>query len=411
MVLRHYLWLTLIYVSTILLSFTTQMWPNAWLSLVQYSPFVVGAVGLFISASLNRIQPLLVLFSITFVTFALAYYAPIDQESIASSILFPIVSFLLPLNLLFWALIPEKGIYNRSLNLLIIIIVLLQAFFVYWFMREMPLDWVVELSRPVVPQSDVFYLPFMSALTFLVAGFAISMKIQKQKTLKIFDHAQIFVLLLMVFALNQYQVSGVVQWVSTISMLTVLVALIFDSHHLAYTDELTGLPNRRALNETFLSLGRRYTIVMIDIDFFKQFNDSYGHDLGDIVLHMVGSILQGVKGGKAFRFGGEEFTLVFKNKSVHSIANELERLRAIIENEKIEVIAAGANKKQQAANVKVVNVTVSMGAAQPDEANKTPDEVLKYADEGLYKAKKKGRNRVVIQAVKESTKNSKKAQA
>lgn len=406
MILRHYLWLTAIYVVAVVLSFTTQQWPNAWLTLVQYSPFVIGAMGLFISAWLNRIQPFLVILSITLVNVSLAYYAPIEQESISKSVLYPLVSFLLPLNLFLWAMIPEKGLYNRNLNFVVVVIIALQAIVVNWFMDELPLDWVIELSKPVMQDLEVYHLSFISTLTFLMAGFAISLKIQKQPQLKAFDHSLLFVLLLMAFALNQYQVNGVEQWISSVSMIIVLIALVFDAHHIAYTDELTGLNNRRALNENFLSLGKRYTLVMIDIDYFKQFNDTYGHDLGDIVLHMVASILDGVhKGGKAFRFGGEEFTLVFKNKTVEQIKEELERLREEVESERIEVIEAGGAKsrKSKDASVKVVNVTVSMGVAQPDINCKTPDEVLKRADEALYKAKKAGRNRVVVQPVRKKT--------
>ena len=285
------------------LSFTISMWPKSWLTLIEFSPFVIGAMGLFVSAWLNRIQPFLLIVSITLVNFVLAYYAPMEQESIAKTILFPIVSFMLPFNVFLWTLLPEKGMHNRSLNIFVLGLIAIQVLFVYWFMNEMPLNWVEDLSKPVVPGLAYFHLPFMSSFMFLVAGFSVSLRLQKQHQLKIFDHSVLFILLLMGYALNQYQQLGVLQLVSSISMLMVMFALVFDSHHIAYTDELTGLKSRRALNEFFLSMGKRYTIVMVDIDYFKQFNDTYGHDLGDIVLQMVASIMKQVRQvGKTFRF-------------------------------------------------------------------------------------------------------------
>ena len=79
--------------------------------------------------------------------------------------------------------------------------------------------------------------------------------------------------------------------------LMVTLAIIMDSHAMAYRDELTGLPSRRALNQLLLSLGRRYTIAMLDIDHFKQFNDTHGHDTGDEVLRMVASQIARVGSG------------------------------------------------------------------------------------------------------------------
>ena len=114
--------------------------------------------------------------------------------------------------------------------------------------------------------------------------------------------------------------------------LMVTLAIIMDSHDMAYRDELTGLPSRRALNQLLLGLGRRYTIAMLDIDHFKKFNDTHGHDIGDEVLRMVAMKIARVGGGgKAYRYGGEEFTVVFPGKSVEQAQPHLEALRASID--------------------------------------------------------------------------------
>ena len=124
---------------------------------------------------------------------------------------------------------------------------------------------------------------------------------------------------------------------------------------------------------------------------------------------MVASILNQVrKGGKTFRFGGEEFTLVFKNRTPEQIREELERLRVDVENEVIEVIEAGAGgKAKKQPGSKLVNVTVSMGVAEVSKEYPTAAAVLKHADEALYKAKKAGRNKVVVQPPAANNKTSK----
>src|SRR4029077_7824091 len=79
----------------------------------------------------------------------------------------------------------------------------------------------------------------------------------------------------------------------------------------AFVDALTGLPNRRALDEALARLSGDYALAMVDVDHFKQFNDTHGHDAGDRVLRSVAQQLRATRGGQAFRYGGEEFCLLF----------------------------------------------------------------------------------------------------
>jgi GGDEF domain-containing protein len=117
----------------------------------------------------------------------------------------------------------------------------------------------------------------------------------------------------LVWCLEYYQLLAL-PWSIILSVLVsyYLLVVVIDAYFLAYRDELTALPSRRALNQLSLSLSRKYTLAMLDIDHFKKFNDTYGHDIGDQVLKLVASKLAKVKnGGKVFRYGGEEFTVVF----------------------------------------------------------------------------------------------------
>ncbi len=182
-----------------------------------------------------------------------------------------------------------------------------------------------------------------------------------------------------------------------------IAALLQESHQLAFRDSLTGLPGRRALEERLRSLGERYAIAMIDVDHFKQFNDTHGHDVGDQVLRLVGARLSQVGGGgTAYRYGGEEFSVVFPERDLAEVLPTLEALRGAIESYRMAIRGEDRPKKAEegskhrgaGATEKMLSVTVSIGAAGPSARAPTPHAVIKAADEALYRAKKAGRNRV-----------------
>ncbi len=186
-----------------------------------------------------------------------------------------------------------------------------------------------------------------------------------------------------------------------------LVALMQESHRLAFYDELTGLPGRRALEERLPGLGPQCVMAMIDVDHFKKFNDTHGHDIGDQVLKLVAARLAQVSGGgTAYRYGGEEFAVLFPGRPLEDALRALEALRASIENYGMKVRSddrprdgqAGSQQRTGPAGIlsspdKVLSVTVSIGVAER-KAMQNPAEVLRAADKALYRAKEGGRNRV-----------------
>jgi diguanylate cyclase (GGDEF)-like protein len=182
-----------------------------------------------------------------------------------------------------------------------------------------------------------------------------------------------------------------------------IVAMLQTTYGMAFRDELTGLPSRRALNESMMKLGRRYTIAMIDVDHFKNFNDTYGHDLGDQVLKIVArKIMETGGGSKHYRYGGEEFTVLFPGKNMKAAIPYLEELREAIADYKMALRASDRPTRQKSANrtrgafraAKAVSVTVSIGVAERTDKLATPGDVVKAADKALYRAKKMGRNQV-----------------
>jgi diguanylate cyclase (GGDEF)-like protein len=182
-----------------------------------------------------------------------------------------------------------------------------------------------------------------------------------------------------------------------------IVALLEESHRLAFRDILTGLPGRRALEERLRGLGSRYAIAMVDVDHFKKFNDTHGHDIGDQVLKLVGARLAEVGGGGiAFRYGGEEFSVLFPGSDLDEALPHLEAIRASIEGYRMAVRAPGRPKKPEVGSKlrgegspeKHLSVTVSIGASGPGKRQRAPAQVIKKADEALYRAKEGGRNKV-----------------
>jgi diguanylate cyclase (GGDEF)-like protein len=182
--------------------------------------------------------------------------------------------------------------------------------------------------------------------------------------------------------------------------LVLVVGIVESAYSLAYHDELTGLPARRALNDALLRVGGVYTVAMVDVDHFKKFNDTHGHDVGDQVLRMVAGRLARVSGGgRAFRYGGEEFAVLFPGKTAEESAPHLEDLRASVADAKFTLRGPDRPKRKpkspraRGASAKQISVTVSIGAAQARSAA-LPDDVVKAADKALYRAKEGGRNRV-----------------
>lgn len=190
-----------------------------------------------------------------------------------------------------------------------------------------------------------------------------------------------------------------------LSGIVLVVSAVERSHWIAYHDELTGLPARRAFKETLAALGEHYAIAIVDVDHFKRFNDTFGHDTGDQVLRKVARQLSGVGGGGvAFRCGGEEFALVFSDCDMDEAHDCCEDVREWIEDDGFTARGpsrsrrerpdrrSGPKRARHPAAVET-RVTVSIGLAEASRGLR-PEDVVEAADEALYKAKNLGRNRV-----------------
>lgn len=202
-----------------------------------------------------------------------------------------------------------------------------------------------------------------------------------------------------------FALPGISTVLFTALLLALFISLIQSAYDLAFVDSLTLLPGRRALDEKMGTLSKHYAIAMIDVDHFKQFNDTYGHDTGDQVLRLVASKVRKVGcGGHAYRYGGEEFAVLFPKKSAKTVEPALNKLRENISNyqmtlrNKKRVRNKKLGEKLRGAIIprqKNINITVSIGVAEKQNEHHSADEVIIDADKALYKAKNTGRNRVV----------------
>lgn len=370
-------------------------------SVVRVAPPIIFASAMFIGWRFNRSS----------LVFAAVILALCDRALLAwvqgfplpagpSGIVYHAVALLLPLNLMVLSLMQERGFLTfRGISRMAFIAI--QPLIVLFFARSHPDALLSRLTQPLLPFSLPEGVPLSqpALLAFCLALAVAVLRFMKHQGAK--ESGFFWMLITLLMALGAGLAAIDRMFFFTAAGLILLVSLIEASHAMAFKDELTGLPARRALKEDLLKLGNRYTLAMLDIDHFKKFNDRYGHDVGDQVLRMVAAKLAEVSGGgRAFRYGGEEFTVIFPGKHADQAHQHLEDLRREVESTRF-VIRSRARPRRKPKRIrsggkprKMVSITVSIGMACRDEKNTRPESVLKAADKALYRAKKQGRNRL-----------------
>jgi diguanylate cyclase (GGDEF)-like protein len=365
---------------------------------INFLPYIILCVGFILGWRFHRSRLALVIL-ILILSERILYY--LGMGGIISSefeeLVFLSVAFLLPINLAFFYLVRERGFFNLN-GLLRLIFIFIQPLAVYiLFLTEPELYEYLQLQIVDLPAPDYLQLPQSILLIngLIIFIFLVGSLIRHEAIIRGFFWA-----LLAIFAALQSGGTGErATLYFCIAGIIIILAVIETAYAMAYSDELTGLPARRSLNNAMLGLGRRYTIAMLDIDFFKKFNDRFGHDVGDQVLCMVASHLTRVGGGgKPFRYGGEEFTILFQGKSKEETIPYLENLRESIANAQFALRGKNRPKKppkkpkRKKKQPTTVSVTISIGAASPSKSKTKSSAVIKAADQALYRAKRNGRN-------------------
>jgi GGDEF domain-containing protein len=366
--------------------------PPAWEPLLPLLSYLAVIAGLFLGWRFNRTRVLWVILLLIIVDRGLVQTTPFGREY-----LLQITPLLIPLNLVFYSWWAERGLFTVH-GLLRLVILLTQLAGVTWLYFTWAEEVIAWLEHPLftspflgqAPFSQIAMLAMVISLTALLVRFYI-----KPEAL---EGSFCWVLLSVVAGF--WWPDHFAFWAGVAAFL-LTIAIIEGSFKMAFNDELTGLPARRAMNELLLKVGRHYTFAMVDVDHFKKVNDIHGHDVGDQVLRMVATCLRRVTGGgRAYRYGGEEFAVIFPNKNLQRALPHLEELREtiaragfIIRGRKRPKNKPEEKAKSSSGKVKI-QVTVSIGVATRDDKNSTPGQLIKAADQALYKAKKGGRNKV-----------------
>ncbi|WP_194437199.1 GGDEF domain-containing protein [Vibrio fluminensis] len=290
------------------------------------------------------------------------------------------------------------------------------ALLVFW--NQQALEYVIESDIAYAQHSfmhvsrEISRLPVI--LVLYLVGIVLSCAILVLKYNRIVDAAVYSAILFGSFTFVFFHVAYISTALFTLAGILLLVYLLSASYELAFNDRLTGIPGRLALESDLRHLGRKYSLAMLDIDHFKSFNDTYGHDTGDDVLKLVASKLRKVRGGaRVYRYGGEEFTVIFKGKLAEEALEHLEDLRRQIANYELTIRniqdrprshRKGSKKRGNSEEKNVVSLTISIGLADTYD-EKSVHKIIKAADQALYEAKDQGRNCTV--AARQLTKDFK----
>lgn len=391
--------------------------PDDLLTASQFLPFVILPVGAILSQWFNRGRAFLSLASLLLAYTGYTVAARDHADPFAANAVLSAIAIFIPLNVTLMLALPERGVFHfRSYRWLLLIVI--ETLLTAWVASagNTPLSgtaWRTVLDHWLLRPDPT---PFLGRLLFATGiAFAIGRIFERQSPLEIGLGNSLLAFFIACTWINE---PGAFPIFFSASGFMLLVSVLQESHRMAFRDELTGLPGRRVLEEQMLGMGPAFTIAMVDVDHFKKFNDTHGHDVGDQVLCMVGARLAEVAGGgRAFRYGGEEFSILFPDKTVEETLPHLEHLRTAIESYVLVArtrerrqaerdredrrIKPGGNPrkasraaKRETTDEDALSVTVSIGVAERNRRLHTPAAVLRAADEALYRAKHAGRNRV-----------------
>jgi diguanylate cyclase (GGDEF)-like protein len=367
-----------------------------------YYPYYIFGTGLLLSAIFKCSRLFFALLIVALSDRALVWLAPTLSSVGIHRAIFDAVALLLPLNLLALSFMRDRGIVSpRGRRRVAFIVAQVAAVATVILVHPVQVRAASLLQGEIIPRSysEWSHMSQPALIVFLLAGAVMLVYLIDRR--RPVESGLFWALVTAFIALNFGGANHLSSAYFASGGLILSIAVLETSYTLAYRDELTQLPSRRALNDALAKVGDQYAVAMVDVDHFKQFNDTYGHETGDQVLQMIASRLEDVTGGgKAFRYGGEEFAVIFPNSTVDGAYPSLETLRKSIEETPFKVRESdrrkegrGKKKKQKRGRGKnQVQVTVSIGAAGCDRQKLPSDQVLGAADKALYRAKNNGRN-------------------
>lgn len=371
-------------------------------AVVDNLPYVLCAIAVLMSYQFNRLRLLIASAAVAVFYWAVQTYLQTSLVEEAAERVYLGLSLAVPASVLYLLLVPEKGVWNlHGLGFAV-------AFCVLCFLCMQLGPWLpgvndtAQTYYSLRPVDGYIYSIGGTLLVFLVASAGGALMVLR------FDETEsalVGVLLSLYLALAWLHLPNISVVMAAAASVIALWGVLRSSHSMAYRDELTGLPSRRAMNERIKMLGNRFAIAMLDVDHFKRFNDTHGHDVGDEVLRLVASRLRNVgAGGTAYRYGGEEFCIIFPRKELEDCVEPLGKIREEIAEYRMSIRDKNlrpvrpkeGSRRRGATRIKrdQVSVTISAGLAARDSSHTDAESVIAAADRFLYKAKRAGRNRV-----------------
>lgn len=369
---------------------------------IGFLPYLLFSIALILCHSFNQGRMGMIAVSMMLAYLVIQERLQVPLNFGTTKLEFSILAFLMPVSCMTVYLFPNKRFFSKTgvAYLLLLSMFMGWAYLTVEHFSQNGMDHLWEGILFSIPQ--VSKLPFLAVLySVIFVGISAIMVLTRREAL---DYAVYNCLLLSTVTFGFFQLSYISAVFFSLAGILLIYNIMSTSHSLAFIDQLTEIPSRRALENEMGHLGRNYSIAMLDVDHFKKFNDTHGHDTGDDVLRLVAKTLKSVEGkAKVYRYGGEEFTVLFKGKNADESFPFLDELREKVASYDMVVRnrsdrpkddKLGTKKRGSNNTEKTVNVTISIGVADSSDI-KHPKKVLKAADEALYKAKKSGRNCVV----------------
>ena len=371
--------------------------------------FTISAISLFLCLWFKQEKPFFLLFLTMFAYLLIDYFSTHQYDNnYYTLVAYPLMCILYPINLCLLTDVKTNDLFLKSF-IRKTIILLIEFFCIYFLTYFLPsllgdrLNLIFQMNVSKILNFSFGLFPsklIMPPISFLIFIGYFTICAWRFKKAMDYIHTAFLSVFILTFV-SFYFISD--SMIPTILFLSatgcVLLALLQTSHTMAFLDELTNIPGRRALMNTLRQLeNQNYTFAMIDIDFFKRLNDSYGHEVGDQGLRMISARLtQHVRSGHLFRYGGEEFVLLYPHKRLEEVLDEIEETRELISTSdfllrpKKRIHLNTIEKYPYMASIKI---TLSVGVSEKTD-NETGDDVMNIADQALYKAKQTGRNKTV----------------
>ncbi|HKJ05470.1 MAG TPA: GGDEF domain-containing protein [Geopsychrobacteraceae bacterium] len=372
--------------------------PESIIPFLEIFPPVVLGIAMLLGWRFNRTRLIYAILILFLSDRILDYFSTAGSSS---QFVFVIVTTALPLNLLIVSLFKERGLFNArgAIWLAFLTAQVIGASWLYAHLLKQSIFWLRYQALPF----PLDLQPTLTQPTLLMFFLSLSiLTIRFYLRPAALEASFLWALATILFGLLYPDGQALTLYFAAAGLMLV-IGVVETSHFMAYRDELTGLPERRALNEALAKLGSKYTFAMLDIDHFKKFNDTHGHDVGDQVLKMVAAKLSNVTGGgKTYRFGGEEFSIIFPRAGVEDALPHLDQVREAVANARFIPRGKDRPKKKPkritsgSKTTKPLSVTISIGAAEKKPEFPNSDQIIKAADQALYRAKKAGRNRVCV---------------